>query len=201
MSDEKKNMELVPAGDTTIANTLANVDISGNYTGGNSINAKYYLPGVQATQVIEHIEFLETFSARAAEYIVNVAFRIAEQSAVVVSEDLGFENEKLNEKFKNMNCTPTYRSWFNEHATNFSMINHLRETDSFQGKTKVIRGVVGLIRQLYLQLLDKHDNGDKIHNAIFIYISRHALTEEQAYATHSLIFYVINECGIFNEKK
>lgn len=199
--DDSKNRALVTVGSQPIENDLTNVDIGGDYIGGNKLNVKFYLANKDAIQLAEHLEFVEQFSSKAAGYIVKVANDIALQSKSIAMEDLGFQNEKLNKKFQNMKCTPSYRGWFNEHAANFAVINQLRETDSFQSGAKVIRGVVLLIRQLYLQLLDKHDNGDKIHNAIFGYISRHQLEEEEAYATHSLIFYTIHECGIFNEEK
>jgi len=144
---------------------------------------------------------LETFADNATPHIAKVAeLIVADRGGELPSQDL--DNRELLEKFKNMKCSPSYKRKFNRYAAFFPAVNDIIATDAVEGGATTIRAIIGLIENIYIEILDQSVNGDRIHNQILAALLRHGqYSPEQSSATETLIFFTINECGIFNETK
>ena len=115
--------------------------------------------------------------------------------------DLGFDDESLFKKFKNMACSPSYRKHFDRCAIYFPTVYDIIQTDSVAGGADTIRAIVSLIKHIYSNVIDSFPNGDLIHSAILATITHKDFSSEELIAADVFIFFTINECGIFNEKK
>ena len=146
-------------------------------------------------------EILNTFADNASRYIAEVAEHIVrERKGGVPSLDL--DNNELLGKFRRMKCSASYKRKFDRHAVFFHAVNDIIATDAVAGGAATIRAIVGLIQCIYFDVLDQSINGDRIHNEILrMLLSPGNCSPEETTAADTLIFYTINECGIFNETK
>ena len=144
---------------------------------------------------------LETFADNASRYIAQVAEHIvANRQGEPPNQDL--ENQALLEKFEKMKCSFTYKNKFDRHAAFFHAVNDIIETDAVEGGATTIRAIVGIIQNIYSEVLEQSVNGDRVHNQIQASLLRNNnYSAEEVIAAETLIFYTINECGIFNESK
>jgi hypothetical protein len=144
---------------------------------------------------------LETFAGNASRYIAQVAEHIVTaRQGQVPKQDL--DNRDLLEKFKKMKCSSTYKKKFDRHAAFFHAVNEIIETDAIEGGAATIRAIVGIIQNIYSEVLNQSVNGDRVHNQIQASLLRNRnYSAEEITAAETLIFYTINECGIFNESK
>lgn len=142
---------------------------------------------------------LDTFADNASRYIAKVAeLIVADGVGELPIQDLN--NSDLLEKFAKMKCSSSYRHKFDRHAAFFSAVNEIILTDAVDGGAATIRAIVGLIQNIYTEVLDQSLNGDRIHNQIHAALLRNgSCSAEEAIAAETLIFFTINECGIFNE--
>ena len=145
-------------------------------------------------------QIIDTFSSNAAQFISDVAVKIV---AAVTDEDtdMGLDDHELKAKFRKMKCTTTYRRSFDRHALFFPVIDEIITTDSIKGGANTIRAIIGLIKNIYYKMLDRSPNGDQIHADLLGSIIQDGFKSEEIIATEVLIFYTINQCGIFNEEK
>lgn len=144
---------------------------------------------------------LDTFAENASRYIARVAeFIVADRRGELPSQDLN--NRDLVEKFAKMKCSCSYRQKFDRHAVFFPAVNEIILTDAVDGGAATIRAIIGLIQNIYAEVLDQSVNGDRIHNQIQAALLRNrSNSAEESIAAETLIFFTINECGIFNEQK
>lgn len=146
-------------------------------------------------------QILETFADNASRYIAKVAENIVSSNQNEIS-DLGLDSEELIEKFQKMKCSHSYKKKFDRHAAFFPAVNDIITTDAVKGGATTIRAIVGIIVSIYSEILDQSVNGDRIHNRILASLIQNGnFSAEEMIATETLIFYTINECGIFNEVK
>jgi hypothetical protein len=148
----------------------------------------------------EDSKILEKFASNAAVYISEVAEKIVSQSSPE-DVDLGLDDHELKEKFRKMKCSTSYKRSFDRNAVFFTSVNEIISTDSVRGGAHTIRSLVNIIANIYSKHLDQHDNGDQIHAAVVSTLTSHGFTAEQQLAAEVLVFYTVNECGIFNEEK
>lgn len=144
---------------------------------------------------------MDTFADNASRHIAKVAeLIVADRGKELPSPDLGTND--LLEKFEKMKCSSSYKHKFDRHAVFFPAVNEIIVTDAVDGGAATIRAIVGLIENIYAEVLDQSLNGDRIHNQIHAALLRNrSYSAEESTAAETLIFFTINECGIFNEKK
>jgi len=179
-----------------IENDLDGVSIADKYVGGddNSINITNKLE-----QCYNPAELLK-FSLNAQKYIAKVAIKILDDHDAKL-EDQGLDFEALNEKFKNVNCSESYIKRFNEAAPQFTSVDYVRENDVISGGEITIKCIMSLITNIYNHIIQSTKEGDLIHSRILDKLIKEASTTEEYLSADILIFYTINECGIFNERK
>ena len=185
-------------------NKIDNTQIGGKYTGNddNSTNNHYDLSNVEnAKHILHDIKIIEAFSLSAKTHLAKVSAKIAEAYHIDSQrEDLGFDKIELKEKLSNMKCSATYKKDFDEMSSFFHTVDELLKNDAVEGGSRTIKAIISFIKKLYLQYLDKFENGDQIHNAILTDLMKQ--DDNDFYiSANILIFYVVRGCGIFNEKK
>lgn len=178
-----------------IENNLKDVNIEGDYNGGDTLNLDE-----TAIREIRKPRIAEIFGLDARNHIANVAIDIA-NGKDAPNKDWGLEYSDLQEKFENLKCTQTYIKSFETSSQFFNVIDEMKESDAVSGGADTIRHIEGLITKLYLEFFDDYENGPRIHNAILGELVGCGYTTEQYYASDTLIFYTIRECGMFNEAK
>jgi hypothetical protein len=179
-----------------VHNDLGKVNIEGDYTGGDKITLTD-----SAVQEMRKNTIVESFSLNAREYISRVAAKIAEGKDAP-NKDWGLQHTDLKEKFDNLKCNPTYIKNFVSASQFFNVIDEIKSSDAVDGGESTIRHIESLITNLYLHFFDDYPNGYKIHNAILNeLLEAEGFSQEQYYASDTLIFYTIRECGMFNESK
>ena len=181
--------------DKKIENTLKNVNIEGDYNGGDTVTLNE-----EAIREIRKPRVAEIFGLDARKHIAHVAIDIA-NGKDAPNKDWGLEYSDLQEKFDNLKCTPTYINSFVTASQFFNVIDAMKSSDAVLGGADTIRHIEGLITKLYIELFDDYENGPKIHNAILGELVGGDYTTEQYYASDTLIFYTVRECGMFNEAK
>lgn len=146
-------------------------------------------------------KILETFADNASRYIAQVAEHIVVDRQEEFPEQ-GLDSRELLDKFEKMKCSSTYKRKFDRHAAFFPAVNEIIATDAVEGGAATIRAIIGIIESIYSEILQQSVNGDRAHNQILATLLRNDKhSAEEATAAETLIFYTINECGIFNETK
>ena len=146
-------------------------------------------------------QILVTFADNASRYIAQVAEQIiADKQGKPPLQDL--DSRELLDKFKKMKCSSTYKRRFDRYAAFFPAVNEIIATDAVEGGAETIWAIIGIVESIYLEILHQSINGDRIHNQILAALLDNGNYDpEQMTAAETLIFYTINECGIFNETK
>lgn len=183
-------------------NKLDHVDIGGKFVGNDDNSTNIYIDNPEAAKEILHdIHIIAIFAENAQAHLSEVAAILASAYDLNdIQEDSGLDNKKLKEKFSNMKCSETYIKDYNEMSAFFHTISGMVNKDSVVGGGKTVRLIISLIQKMYVQLLDKHNNGDEIHNAMLVKLMKKG--EPNFFiAANIFIYYIIRECGIFNETK
>ena len=177
-------------------NNLENVNIGGDYTGGN----KSFNFDASAVSALNNSQQMEKFSMNAQKYIAEVAEKILDLHDVKATNQ-GLNFSKLQEKFQNVQCTKDYIKNFNKASAHFHEIDQIHNGNTVEGGELTIRCIMTLITKLYSHFFPECLNGDIIHNKILSQIIDAVSEKEELIATDILIYYTVNECGIFNERK
>lgn len=146
-------------------------------------------------------DILKTFADDASRYIAQVAEHIVETRG---GENPGhdLDNHELLDKFEKMKCSATYKKKFERCAVFFPAVTGVITTDAVAGGAATIRAIIGLIQNIYVEVLSQSINGDAVHNQIMQpLLHGRQYSPEETIAAEVLIFFTINECGIFNETK
>lgn len=182
-------------------NKIKNAKIGGKYTGGNdySTNTSVHL-SEKAVSAFNDQKNLNKFSLNAQKYISGIAEKILETHGVTL-QDQGLDFSRLQIKFENVKCTEDYKENYKKQSVYFHEIDQIRNNDAVQGGDITIQCIMVLIHKIYTHLFEKHDNGDMIHSAILQQIIDTEVNAVELIAADILIYYTVNECGIFNERK
>ena len=181
-------------------------DVKDNCTSVSSLKA---IANYLDEELVKNPEARSTEDAQILDVFANDASRHIAKVAELIVADLpedapnnDFNNSGLLEKFAKMKCSSSYRIKFDRHATFFPNVNEIIENDAVEGGAATIRTIVERIENIYAEVLDQSINGDRIHNQILAALLRNKnCSAEESTATEILIFFTINECGIFNEEK
>lgn len=182
-------------------NKIQDTQIGGKYTGGDdhSVNTSVSVDA-KALAVLNDIGKLDKFALNAQKHISQVAEKILETHDVNLTSQ-GLDFHALQEKFSNVKCTEDYIKNFKKASAHFHEIDQIKNSDAVSGGEITIRCIMVLIHQIYSHFFNSCDNGDAIHKSIIGQIIDTDAKAEEIIATDILIFYAVNECGIFNERK
>lgn len=183
----------------TIENKLKGTNIGGKFVGGDDHSQSIVLDK-DALVSLHNLKKIEKFGINAQKNIARVAEKILETHDVSLT-DQGLDFQALGKKFRNVKCTEDYINNFKGISAYFHEIDQIRANDSVGGGEITIRCIMVLITKLYNHFFPECDNGDLIHKEIFAQIISDDASAEELIATDILIFYTVNECGIFNERK
>lgn len=186
------------------SNDLDQVSIGGKLVGtdDNSTNISINIEAVeQAKPILYDLKIIEAFAMNAQRYIGEVA-QVLDQAFDNddKKKDMGLDEKKIKKKFTDMKCSNTLINDYDQMSEFFHVIDSMVKTDAVAGGAASVKRLIENIIKLYTQFLETYDSGDKIHNAIVVELMKRD-NHKFFISANIFTFYVIRECGIFNEQK
>lgn len=136
------------------------------------------------------------------DFIIDFHNNIGE----VEIKDIPLYKENICDKFKNMKCNSALKKQFEMFGKYFSIINEIMKNSSYLGIDKRII-IPNVICEEYNKILNQYNNGNQIVEEIVnnIYSRyktkiRYSESKLKVYIK-TLVFWLINECDIFDDNK